>query len=135
MSEEEEKKAMENDILFQIDMELYNKFNDDFCKMNEYLGEIYSYADLRDLEDLRNATEIKLLRQAIKKQQKELEMYKNTGKIVRDKMDGTVGVVLKEWEIGLVQVLEKIQPKVTNTYDSWQALELLEERKKTNVKT
>ena len=126
MSEEEEKKAMENDILFQIDMELYNKFNDDFCKMNEYLGEIYSYADLRDLEDLRNATEIKLLRQAIKKQQKELEMYKNTGKIVRDKMDGTVGVVLKEWEIGLVQVLEKIQPKVTNTYDSWQALELLE---------
>lgn len=125
----------ENDILFQIDMELYNKFNDKFCEMNEYLGEIYSYADLKDLEDLRNATEINLLRQAIKKQQKELEKYKNTGKIVRDKIDGTVGIVLKEWEIGLVQVLEKIQPKVTNTYDSWQALELLEERNKLHVKT
>lgn len=73
---EEEKKAIENDILFQIDMELYYKFNDKFCKMNEWLGEIYSWQDLKDLEDSKNKTEINLLRQAVQKQQKEIEQYK-----------------------------------------------------------
>ena len=69
----EEKKAIENDILFQIDMELYDEFNDKFCKINEYLGEIYSYKDLEDLENYKKDTEIKLLRQAVQKLQAKID--------------------------------------------------------------
>lgn len=62
--------------------------------------------------------------------EKEKEMYKNTGKIVKNKRDGKVGVVLREFETGQIQVLEKIGDKggkVINTHDSWKTLELLEE--------
>lgn len=63
-------------ILFQIDMQLYDEFNDKFCEMNDNLGTVYSYKDLDDLEKLEKETEIKLLRQAIEKQQKEIEELK-----------------------------------------------------------
>ena len=42
------------DILFQIDMQLYDEFNDKFCEMNDNLGTIYTYKDLDDLEKLEN---------------------------------------------------------------------------------
>lgn len=60
----------------------------------------------------------------------EKEMYKNTGKIVRNKRDGKVGVVLREFETGQIQVLEKIGDKggkVINTHDSWKTLEVIED--------
>ena len=60
---------------------------------------------------------------------KEKVMYKNTGKIVKNKRDGKVGVVLREFETGQIQVLEKIEEKggkVINTHDSWKTLEVLE---------
>lgn len=65
------------DILFQIDMQLYDEFNDKFCEMNDNLGTIYTYKDIDDLEKLEKETEIKLLRKAIEKQQKEIEELKN----------------------------------------------------------
>lgn len=55
-----------DDILFQIDMQLYDEFNDKFCEINEYLGDIYTYKDLDDLEKAEKDKEIKLLREAIK---------------------------------------------------------------------
>lgn len=58
--------------------------------------------------------------------EKNTEMYKNTGKKVLNKVDGTIGIVLREWETGQIQVLEKIQPKVIITHDSWNTLELVE---------
>ena len=61
------------------------------------------------------------------KQEKMIMIYQNTGKLVKNKIDGTIGVVLREWETGQIQVLEKIQPKVINTHDSWKTLELIEE--------
>lgn len=53
--------------------------------------------------------------------------YKNTGKRVRNKNSGIIGIVLREFETGQVQVLEKIEPYVINTHDSWKSLEVLEE--------
>lgn len=64
------------DILFDIDMQLYDEFNDKFCEMNDNLGTIYTYKDLDDLEKLEKEEEIKLLREAVRKLQKELEEYK-----------------------------------------------------------
>ena len=81
MLSKEEKK----DILFQIDMQLYDEFNDKFCEMNDNLGTVYSYKDLDDLEKLEKETEIKLLRQAIEKQSKEIEELKEKNKKLQDK--------------------------------------------------
>lgn len=64
------------DILFNIDMEIYDKFNKKMCEMNEHLGDIYSYKDIEDLEKYKKEEEIKLLRKAIAKQAKEIEELK-----------------------------------------------------------
>lgn len=64
------------DILFDIDMQLYDEFNDKFCEMNDNLGTIYTYKDLDDLEKAEKEKEIKLLREAVRKLQKEVEEYK-----------------------------------------------------------
>lgn len=68
MNEEEKK-----DILFDIAMQLYGEFNDKFCEINDNLGTVYTYQDLEDLKQAEKDTEIKLLREAIKKQQVEIE--------------------------------------------------------------
>lgn len=53
------------DILFKIDMQLYDEFNDKFCEIEENLGTVYSYKDLEDLKKAESDTERRLLRQAI----------------------------------------------------------------------
>lgn len=70
------KEEIEKDILFQIDMQLYDEFNDKFCEINEHLGDVYTYNDLRDIEEAEKEKERTLLRGAIAKLQnriKELE--------------------------------------------------------------
>lgn len=64
------------DILFDIDMQLYDEFNDKFCEINDNLGTIYTYKDLDDLEKTEKEKEIQLLREAVKKLQKEVGEYK-----------------------------------------------------------
>ena len=59
--------------------------------------------------------------------EQEKEKNKNAGKLVKNKIDGTIGIVLREWETGQIQVLENIQPKIINTHDNWKTLELIEE--------
>jgi len=71
-----EEKEAEDDILFDIDMQLYDEFNDKIATMNDYLGDIYSLRDIEEVENARREKEIRLLRIAIAKQQKELENNK-----------------------------------------------------------
>lgn len=53
--------------------------------------------------------------------------YSNTGVLVKNNNDGKIGVVLRENKsTGQVQVLEKIQPKVINTHDSWNTLSIID---------
>lgn len=73
LSEEEKLKT---DILFQIDMQLYDEFNDKLCEINGHLGDIYSYKDLQDIENAEKEKERLLLRKAIKEQQKEIILLK-----------------------------------------------------------
>lgn len=56
---------LRKDILYQIDMQLYDEFNDKFCEINENLGIIYTYKDLEDIKQAESETERRLLRQAI----------------------------------------------------------------------
>lgn len=72
----EEKKLLENDILFQIDMQLYDEFNDEIATMRDYLGDIYSLRDIEEVEQAQKEREIELLRKAVITQQKEIEELK-----------------------------------------------------------
>ena len=75
MLSEEEK--LKTDILFQIDMQLYDEFNDKLCEINEHLGDIYTYKDLQDIENAEKEKERILLREAIKELQKEIYRLQN----------------------------------------------------------
>lgn len=74
-----------------------------------------------------------------KKVLKENEELKEERQIVgipvRNKRDGRIGIVLHQWESGSVAVLESINPRVINTHDSWNTLEIVtDEVKQTQTK-
>lgn len=75
MLSEEEK--LKTDILFQIDMQLYDEFNDKLCEINAHLGDIYTYKDLQDIEKAEKEKERTLLREVIENQQKEIYRLQN----------------------------------------------------------
>lgn len=54
-----------NDILFDIDMQLYDEFNKKIATMNDYLGDIYSLRDVEEVENAQKQKEIQLLRIAV----------------------------------------------------------------------
>ena len=57
---------------------------------------------------------------------KELEEEKQiVGMPVRNKRDGKIGIVLHQWENGSIAVLENISPRVINTHDSFDTLEII----------
>lgn len=68
---DEEKELLEKDILFQIDMQLYDEFNDKLASMYEHIGDVYSYRDIEEVEQAEKEKERTLLREAIRKLQKE----------------------------------------------------------------
>lgn len=61
------------DILFDIDMQLYDEFNDKIATMNDYLGDIYSLRDVEEVEKAEKEKEIQLLRKAVKEQSQQIE--------------------------------------------------------------
>ena len=67
---------------------------------------------------------------------KELEEERQiVGMPVRNKRDGIIGTVLHQWKSGSVAVLESINPRVINTHDSWNTLEIVtDEVKQTQTK-
>jgi hypothetical protein len=109
---EEEKKAIEKFV------EKCNKFDESVEIKGISVGEEY-----RILE-----TVCKVLDLA-EKLQKENEKFKKERQIVgipvRNKRDGRIGIVLHQWESGSVAVLESINPRVINTHDSWNTLEIV----------
>ena len=57
---------------------------------------------------------------------KELEEERQiVGMPVRNKRDGKIGIVLHQWENGSIAVLENISPRVINTHDSFDTLEII----------
>ena len=75
----------------------------------------------------------------MKQLQKENEDLKEEREIVgipvRNKRDGKIGIVLHQWKNGSVAVLESINPRVINTHDSWNTLEIVtDEVKQTQTK-
>ena len=44
---------------------------------------------------------------------------------VRNKRSGKIGIILHQWESGSIAVLENIRPRVINTHDNWNTLEII----------
>lgn len=99
-------------------------------KENEILKEEKEQAweEWNNLEQGSYGTEQKL-KQQIKELKKENEELKEERQIVgipvRNKRDRRIGIVLHQWESGSVAVLESINPRVINTHDSWNTLEIV----------
>lgn len=62
-----------NDILYDIDMQLYDEFNDKIATMNDYLGDIYSLRDVEEVENAQKEKEIELLRKAVTRLQYKIQ--------------------------------------------------------------
>ena len=105
-------KDKSEDILFDIDMQLYDEFNDKIATMNDHLGDIYSLRDVEEVEKAEKEKEIKLLREAVKKLQKEIEELKVVNLmqkyrievmdprelISRDEVENIIKVKIEEYE-------------------------------------
>jgi hypothetical protein len=48
------------EVLFDIEMQSYMKYNDTIASMNEWLGEIYSLQDIKDMERVQKEYEEQL---------------------------------------------------------------------------
>lgn len=95
LSDEEKLKT---DILFQIDMQLYNEFNDKLCEINEHLGDIYTYKDLQDGKEAEKERERSLLIEAVKELQKEIEKLQNIKrKDIQDLIDNEKENIYKNY--------------------------------------
>lgn len=74
---------IKDDILFKIDMQLYDEFNDTIATMNDHIGDIYSLRDVEEMEQAEKEKERELLREAIRKLQKENEKCKKDYRILQ----------------------------------------------------
>lgn len=125
---------MEEDIKTLEELLKASKENDmyegnKYFKSLEYF--IKEYQDLKEIEES-HRKENGELRERVKKLKEERQIV---GMPVRNKRDGRIGIVLHQWKSGSVAVLESINPRVINTHDSWNTLEIVtDEVKQTQTK-
>ena len=77
---EEIKFDLDEDIIMQIEMDSYIKYNDTIASMNDHLGEIYGYSDVRDTEEAQLKYEKELAYKAIAHLQQKVEQLENIRK-------------------------------------------------------
>lgn len=77
---EEIKFDLDKDIIMQIEMDSYMKYNDTIASMNDHLGEMYGYSDVRDMEEAQLHYEKELAYKAIKDLQQKVEQLENIRK-------------------------------------------------------
>lgn len=125
---------MEEDIKTLEELLKASKENDmyegnKYFKSLEYF--IKEYQDLKEIEESHRKENGKL-RERVKELEEERQIV---GMPVRNKRDGRIGIVLHQWKSGSVAVLESINPRVINTHDSWNTLEIVtDEVKQTQTK-
>lgn len=83
---EEIKFDLDKDIIMQIEMDSYIKYNDTIASMNDHLGEIYGYLDVRDTEEAQLKYEKELAYKAIVQLQQKLEQLENIRKVAIEEL-------------------------------------------------
>ena len=81
---EETKFDLDKDIIMQIEMDSYMKYNDTIALMNDHLGEIYGYSDIKDMEEIQLKYEKKLAYKAIKDLQEKVEQLEKENKELKE---------------------------------------------------
>lgn len=118
------------DMQKSADRELENakKINEEHRKENADLMKAINVVEKEKgewIEDCNN----------LKKKVKELEEERQlVGMPVKNKRSGKIGIVLHQWESGSIAVLENISPRIINTHDSWNTLEIINDEIK-QIKT
>lgn len=82
------------------------------------LGNLEALCDMQKSADREN----KKLKERVKELEEERQIV---GMPVKNKRSGNIGIVLHQWEGGSIAVLENINPRVINTHDSWNTLEII----------
>lgn len=110
----------------QEDLRIFINLIDSLQKENESWK---SYSEKLEEEQIEKNNKNCELEFEVEELQKENEKLKEERQIVgmqvRNKRDGRIGIVLHQWESGSVAVLENINPRVINTHDSWNTLEIV----------
>ena len=103
-------------------------------KFNEYENTVVLSEEA--LYEIQDAIEhILSEREQDKARIKELEEERQlVGMPVKNKRSGKIGIVLHQWESGSIAVLENISPRIINTHDSWDTLEIINDEIK-QIKT
>ena len=81
---EEIKFDLDGDIIMQIEMDSYMKYNDTIASMNDHLGEIYGYSDVRNTEEAQLKYEKELAYKAIVQLQQKVEQLENENFNIRE---------------------------------------------------
>lgn len=77
---EEIKFDLDKDIIMQIEMDSYMKYNGIIASMNDHLGEMYGYSDVKDMEEAQLHYEKELAYKAIKDLQQKVEQLEKENK-------------------------------------------------------
>ena len=84
---EEIKFDLDGDIIMQIEMDSYIKYNNTIASMNDHLGEIYGYSDVRDTEEAQLKYEKELAYKAIVQLQKKVEQSEKANDKLKHKLN------------------------------------------------
>ena len=120
---------MGNNIEENIEiLESIIKINNDYLKGVE--NQTINQKEIKALEHI-----LLDYKRVLKENEELKEKRQIVGIPVKNKRDGRIGIVLHQWESGSVAVLESINPRVINTHDSWNTLEIVtDEVKQTQTK-
>ena len=80
---------LNEDIIMQIEMASYMKYNDTIASMNDHLGEMYGYSDIKDTEEAQLKYEKDLAYKSIVQLQSQLQQKENIIKEVINKIENT----------------------------------------------
>ena len=120
-----EKDSIEEDVKI---LESIIKINNDYLKCVE--NQTINQKEIKALEHI-----LSDYKRVLKENEELKEERQIVGIPVKNKRDGKIGIVLHQWESGSVAVLENINPRVINTHDSWNTLEIVtDEVKQTKTK-
>ena len=114
-----------------------NSIERDIHLLESYAGMTHKMNDNQGRPKLDQAIEhiLSEYKRVLKENEELKEERQIVGIPVRNKRDGRIGIVLHQWESGSVAVLESINPRVINTHNSWNTLEIVtDEVKQTQTK-
>lgn len=124
------------DVINRMEKDKENSIEEDIKIIEDFINWLTIDFEYDSGNEIKAIEHILSAYQEVLKENEELKEERQiVGIAVRNKRDGKIGIVLHQWESGSVAVLESINPRVINTHDSWNTLEIVtDEVKQTQTK-